>query len=291
MFGVPVAFDSDDPLANGGPEAVRAALPYLWPRAPRRLWDWNAGGVVDSAGVLPLDLGDVRYDRREDRAADVERRLTLAVGEITRHGGRPLILGGEHWLTYPVLAGLLGSGDRQVDVIHFDAHTDRPAAGSGGVGTLRNSNVMSFVEDLSGVRRLLQLGVREFDVLPPGHDEPPASKKAEVVACARLLGGESAESLFAPVEPGSSVYLSIDVDVLDPAVAPEVGWPVPGGLGLDRLLELIAYVGSAYDVVGADVVEVHGSAGRNNLAALAAARCVRRLVLGASEGHHYAFPN
>ncbi|MBO3745261.1 arginase family protein [Streptosporangiaceae bacterium NEAU-GS5] len=269
VFGVPISFDFEDATRGGmGPLLIRKSLPFLWDGFPRLLWDWTSDSLVETMTNLPLDLGDIPYDRRTDRAYEVEDRIVRWAADIAGNGGRPLVLGGEHWITFPVLQGLTKHVG-PVSVVHFDAHTDthRWIAPRGAEPRLRNNNVMTFVESLDGVERLLQIGVREYDV---AIDLETAGASAK---CAVIPPDAINDAIFDGLPEGSKVYVTIDADVLDPAFAPEVGWPVPGGITVRQLLAMIRQIRRRYDVVGLDLVEVMGIGDGVNRAALAMARC------------------
>lgn len=279
-FGVPVSFDYSDATRGAmGPELIRKSLPFLWDGFPRLLWDWSVGGAVETASNLPLDVGDIPYDRRLDRACDVEDRITDLVSDIARNGGRPLALGGEHWITYPVLRGL-AQQESPLSVVHFDAHSDTHSltVPRGRPPVLRNNNVMTFVASLPGVEKIIQIGLREYDpAVTLENLRPPA--KCEVLSADDIPAHPGDDwAVFSALPAGSRVYVTIDADVLDPAFAPEVGWPVPGGISLIQLTRLLRSLRSSCEIVGFDLVEVMGTEQGVNRAALAMARCAMVLV-------------
>ncbi|MDQ2873518.1 MAG: arginase family protein [Actinomycetota bacterium] len=281
VFGVPVSYDYPDGTRGGmGPLLIRKSLPFLWAGFPRLLWDWTSDRVVETATQLPLDLGDIPYDRRLDRACDVEERIASAASDIARLGGRPLVLGGEHWLTYPVLRGMT-EHIGPVYVVHFDAHSDthRSSIPRGRKPSLRNSNVMTFVESLDGIERILQIGLREYD-LAVEVNNLGASDKCIVISADEVTARlDKNDGVYSAVPEGARVYVTIDADVLDPAFAPEVGWPVPGGLTVMQLFRLLRELRQRNEIIGLDLVEVMGTEQGLNRAALAMARCALALVV------------
>lgn len=286
MLGVPVSYDCQQlETPSAGPAAMRGAVPYFSAhraaQSQRAFWDWTAQRQLDLAALAPLDVGDVRYDRRTDTAVAVEDRIRLAIQAICGAGGRPLVLGGEHWLTLPVIQGLT-TRHADVSVIHFDAHTDRYTTGRAGSVTVNNGNVMRFVAAEPGVRHLLQIGVRELDAtMPSGPSPAQASAVTRTISAKEAIAGPAAE-IFQSIPPGSPVYLTVDADVMDPAYAPEVGWPVMGGLSLRELTGLIEHAITSFRLVGADLVEVTAGSGRMNLAAMSMARCALQIICSAS---------
>ncbi|MFJ3310461.1 arginase family protein [Streptomyces sp. NPDC086549] len=283
LFGVPIAYDCPRVHSPaGGPAAIRGALGLFSSSggtAGRLLWDWNRGRGVNLPDVLPLDLGDVCHAPRTDTAELVEHKVRAAAREVLAAGGRPLVLGGEHWLSLPVIQAVAEHHQR-FSVIHFDAHTDRYAARKGNQAGLTNGNVMSHVESLDCVERLLQIGIREFDHTA-NEDEPPLTVgKTRVVSAAEVIAGAGVAEILKDIPRGSRVYISIDADVLDPTVAPEVAWPVMGGLSFREVDSVLHAVTEEFDVIGADLVEVTSGKETRNLAAMALAGCASALLLG-----------
>jgi agmatinase len=288
VLGVPVCYDHGDATRGAmGPALIRKSLPFLWPGFPRLLWDWTSGRAVESITSLPLDLGDIPYSRRFDRACDIEARITDAVAHIAGLGGRPLMLGGEHWITYPALRGLTEHVG-PVHVVHFDAHSDtyRGSVPPEPQPPLLNSTVMTFVGSLDGVIGVLQIGIREYDVAVDLSRLGPAAK-VTVIPAEAITSGPC--DVWSVIPEGAKVYVTIDADVLDPAYAPEVGWPVPGGLTVIQLVRLLLDLRRRAEIVGFDLVEVLGGERQEiNRAALAMARCCLALVLEEVDGPHGA---
>ncbi|WP_129308301.1 arginase family protein [Streptomyces sp. L2] len=283
LFGVPVAYDcprTHSPV--GGPDAIRASLRLFSSSsggdAGRSLWDWNRNRGFHLSDALPLDLGDICHNPRTDTADVVERKVRLAAREVLAAGGRPLVLGGEHWLSLPVLQAV-AQHHQSFSVIHFDAHTDRYATRKANQSGLTNGNVMSHVEALGPVQRLLQIGIREFDYAAGSDEAPSSTDKTRVVSAAQVIEGSGIEEIFGDIPRESPVYVSIDADVLDPVVAPEVAWPVMGGLTFREIDAALRFVTQEFEVIGADLVEVTSSEQSRNLAAMALAGCAGSLLL------------
>jgi agmatinase len=293
VLGVPVSYDCQQlETPSAGPAAMRGALPYFSAHraasgraasGQRTFWDWSAQRQLDLAALAPLDVGDLRYDRRTDTAVAVEDRIRLAVEAICGAGGRPLVLGGEHWLTLPVIQAL-STRNADISVIHFDAHTDRYTTDRAASVTVNNGNVMRFVAAERGVRHLLQIGVRELDAAMPSGPSPSQPSAITRTVSAREAIARPATEIFEGLPPDGPVYLTVDADVLDPAYAPEVGWPVMGGLSLRELMDLVEYAIASFRLIGADLVEVTGGTGRMNLAAMAMARCALLVICSAAAG-------
>jgi agmatinase len=176
-----------------------------------------------------------------------------------------LILGGDHSISYPVLRAFGGRAEPPT-VIHLDAHADLYDEFNGD----RFSHACPFArimeERLAG--RLVQVGIRTLNA----HQRSQAAKFG-----VEILGAErwrDAIPLLGRVR--GALYLSIDLDVLDPAFAPGVSHPEPGGLSVRDVLELLAAI--KVPVIGADIVEYNPQNDLRDLTARVAAKFVKELV-------------
>lgn len=209
-------------------------------------------------GDVNLPLGDVGEALRE-----IER---VATG-ILSDGKIPVLVGGEHLVTLAVLRAVF---QRYPDVVvlHFDAHADLRDEYLG--VKLSHATVMRRVVELLGPGRVFQFGVRSAD-------------RAEITFArdhTRLFLYEVHRPLAAvyPEITGKKVYITLDVDVVEPAYAPGVGTPEPGGIGPGELLKAV-YALRGLDVVGFDVVEINPLCDPGGLAPLLAAKVLREMVL------------
>jgi agmatinase len=193
----------------------------------------------------------------------------------------PLVLGGDHSITEPIL-GACAAVHGPVGLVHFDAHTDT-AAECFGVALSHGTPMYRLVE--SGhvdPARYVQIGLR-------GYWPPP-----EVFAW-QARRGITAVTMDDVVERGlgavvdeavallgsGPVYLTVDVDVLDPAFAPGTGTPEPGGMTTRELLSACRRVATELPLIGADVVEVSPTAfGTADITALVGARIAHEVLTG-----------
>lgn len=205
-----------------------------------------------------LDYGDVVYDKIRDTAADVHERVGFSVDQIIASGGVPLMIGGDHSVTYPAVLSALEHQPR-LKLIHFDAHTDRRDIAN--EGKLPVPDCGNFVEHLlrnvPGLE-IMTIGVRGWTKHPVHsagnyHQVPVRQLRRDVTAIRDFCGD-------------SAVYLSLDIDVLDPSVAPEVAFASPAGLMLNELQDLLDLALENSVLVGADFVEVCDWNDRRNLA-------------------------
>ena len=263
---------SDRPGTRFGPRAIRAAT--FGPGA-------HLEAKIDAFKVLRVvDFGDapvVPADPRRTHAA-IER----TVGEVVAAGALPIVLGGDHSITEPNVRACRAAHDAPIGLVHFDTHTDT-AADVFGVELSHGTPMFRLVE--AGVvapERYVQIGLRGYW---PGAREFAWQEERGIRAFfmhdVRELGiREVVDRALAGLGAGP-VFLSVDVDVLDPAYAPGTGTPEPGGMTPADLLWACRAVAEHVDLVGADVVEVAPTAiGTADVTALVADRVVREILTG-----------
>lgn len=241
------------PGARFGPAAVRDAAegaryavdPVA--HAPVGFYDHGTGRPL-LEGITLADAGDVFVSAGEDPVA-LYSRVTDVVADLVQAGTLPLIVGGDHSLTAPVIAGLAPG---PLQIFHLDAHTDLGALERDDATRLHHGNVFSVVlEERQGLERLVQVGLR-------GITDRVSAVDVERV---RSLGvdqwrADGMDAMLSALDPNLPTYVSIDIDVLDPAFAPSTGTPVPGGLTPWELKAILRAVGGHVPVVAADLMEV-----------------------------------
>ena len=257
LLGVPWdASSSHQPGAAEAPPRIRAALASASGNAFN-----ERGDDTDSPDVL-TDAGDLTLP--ED-AALARARIEEAAGAILDGGNRPLVLGGDHSITYPVLRAFRRLGEPPI-VLHFDAHGDLYDEFEGD----RYSHACPFARVMEERRasRLVQIGVR---TLTP-HQREQAKRFSVEIFEARAWRDAIpvVERLRGPV------YVSLDIDVLEPMLAPGISHPEPGGLLVRDVLDVLAALHTR--VVGADVVEFNPRNDLRGLTAFVAAKFVKELI-------------
>ena len=272
ILGAPVDdLVSDRAGARFGPRAIRAASCPPGPHLEARI-DWSQVlRVVDFA-----DAPVVPADPARSQAA-IER----LVAQVARAGALPVVLGGDHSIAEPDIRGV-ASVHGPVGLVHFDAHTDTGEEVFG-VEVSHGTPMYRLVRDGHvDPRRYVQIGLRGYW---PGEREL-AWQAARGIASffmhdVRELGiREVVAETVAAVGEGP-VFLSVDVDVLDPACAPGTGTPEPGGMTSADLLWAVRTVAERLQLVGMEVAEVIPTAvGSADLTALVAERTVREALTG-----------
>ncbi|PMO70108.1 agmatinase [Vibrio breoganii] len=262
VFGVPLDLaTSGRPGARMGPDAIRRASVNLAWEGKKFPWDFN---VFDRAKVI--DAGDLVFDSGD--AEGFTARLEAATDEILKSGKTMLALGGDHFITLPILRAY-AKHYGEMALIHFDAHTDTYAHGSAydhGTMFYHAPN-----EGLISAEHSVQIGIRtEYEQQDHGF----------TVINAMQANDQSADEIVAKIRKvigDKPVYVTFDIDCLDPAFAPGTGTPVCGGLNSDKVLKILRGL-AGVNIVGMDVVEVSPAYDHADLTALAGATVALELM-------------
>jgi agmatinase len=262
---------SDRPGARLAPRAIRGAGSPPGQHLEAKVDAFAELRIVDfgDAPVIPADA--------ETSHAAIE----ATVGAVLAAGALPVVLGGDHSITEPAVRACAGRHG-PVGVVHFDTHTD---TGTQVFGVERSHG--TFIRRLVDggqidSRRYAQIGLRGYW---PGEEEFAWQAERGITSLfmhdVRDLGiREVVRRAIAAVGPGPT-YLTVDVDVLDPAFVPGTGTPEPGGMTAVDLLLAVRTVAAELELVGADVVEViPSSVGTDDYSALVADRIVREALTG-----------
>jgi len=245
---------SHRPGARFGPQAIRLTdyLPHDGSRPHLAL------GVDPLVELGVVDVGDIEMPSGETEKSLT--RLEDAVAAVAATGAIPVILGGDHTVALPDVTGVARHvGWGRVSVIHFDAHAD---TGDTQFGSLvGHGTPMRRLIESGAARgdRFLQIGLRGYWPEPPtlawmAEQGMRSFEMSEVVA--RGLDACLDEAMAIALDDCDGVFLSVDVDVVDPGSAPGTGTPEPGGLTSRQLLDAVRRVAMEIPLAGIDVVEV-----------------------------------
>ncbi|MFP3915804.1 MAG: agmatinase [Actinomycetota bacterium] len=272
------------PGARFGPAAIRnadyGAMDGYRPHLPTGIDPLGALGVVD--------IGDVYVVPGEMERSI--RRIADAVESVARAGKVPIVLGGDHTVTWPNAWGVARvHGFGKVALIHFDAHAD--------TGYLQNGSLYGHGTPMrrlieSGAipgHRFVQIGLRGYwpepDVVEWMRLQKMRSYRMDQIQEMGLeaVTDQAVEEATAGAVEG--VFISVDIDVLDPGFAPGTGTPEPGGLTSRQLLDTLRRLARELPVLGADVVEVSPPYdSRGEQTAYVANRVVLEILNGMTEG-------
>lgn len=224
---------------------------------------WSESQIDMRAPGVVRDAGDIAAEGASEDPEGVRARIETAVATAIEGGAHPLCLGGDHSVTYPVLRAVRRHFPR-LALLHFDAHSDLYETFDG--DPYSHACPFARIMEERLVDRLVQVGIRTMNP----HQRAQADRfGVEVVT----MGDWDAAEIFAFDTP---VYLSIDLDVLDPAFAPGVSHREPGGLSVRELLRAIQRTRG--EVVGGDVVEFNPTQDPAGVTAWVAAKIVRELA-------------
>jgi agmatinase len=263
-----------------GPRAMRESTDRII-RSPER-YDFDLGGpLYDGRTIRVLDYGDVR-------AAPGDPRLHLRLAEqavrgVLEIGALPIILGGDHGISTPVLRAYEGRGP--ITLIQIDQHIDWRDEVNGVHDGL--SSPMRRASEMAHIDRIFQIGLRGT-----------GSARQEEVDAANAYGAElittyevherGIDSILARIPDRGSYYLTVDMDGMDPSVAPAVAALCPGGVTFPQARQLIRGLVQKGRVVGMDVVEITPATDVNRLTCITAGRLIVNLIGAAVRAGYFS---
>lgn len=262
------------PGARFGPNAIRDARGYSYvgwgepqPKPAGGYFDIDAGRTL-LAGVTMADCGDVLV-----APSNIELgfdRLTRVVGRILTAGAFPVIVGGDHAITFPAVRAFAGFDT--IDIVHFDAHMDYSHDYQGVLYT--HGSPIRRCAELPFVREISSIGIRVAQKKP--YEE--AMQRGVHLLTADQFRDLGPRRAMEQVPASDAIYLTLDIDVLDPTQAPGTGTPEPGGLTYLELREALRQLPSRGRIVGVDLVEVAPNYDWAETTTRAAARLLRDLL-------------
>ncbi|SNR54530.1 agmatinase family protein [Halorubrum vacuolatum] len=250
---------SNRPGARYGPEAIRRASgwwAYLsdYKGGLTNMW---TGKQVNFDDLTVADCGDVPvFPMDEELTAESIRAHVATVAERTF----PVILGGDHYCTFPAVNGFAeGAGHDRVGFVQIDAHTDTVSE-SPVFGTDFHGSSTALIADSPHTEfaDVSQVGIR-------GYESPDFFEFADETGLnlytmrevdERGIEAVVADAVAAAAADTDAVYVSFDIDGIDPSVAPGTGTPVPGGLTARQALQTMEVLGASEDVGAVDLMEV-----------------------------------
>jgi arginase len=254
LIGLPT--DSHSSFLRGpaqAPELIRQALASDHANLATELGsEIGIDFTIEDRGDLPLleddrDFGHIR----------------AAAASAARGGNVPIFLGGDHMVSNPIVAGL-AQVHGPVNILHFDAHPDIYDDFAG--DPLSHASPFARIMERGDAARLVQVGIRTLNAHCRGQVERFGVEMIEM----RHFHAEDVPILPAPL------YVSIDLDALDPAFAPGVSHHEPGGLSVRELLSVLQRIDGP--IIGADVVEYNPTRDINGMTAVVAAKFVKELA-------------
>ncbi len=259
LFGAP--FDGTSTFRPGsrfGPNKIRIdsyGLETYSPYLNKDLLDYR----IHDAGDIDLIFGNTSV------ALDTIKSFTE---RVLANNKRPLMIGGEHLVTLPALRAVYEK-HRDIVLLHFDAHTDLREDYMG--ESLSHSTVIRKAWEFLGDNRIFQFGIRS------GLKEEFIWAEREGHTFINKFGYDKLESVVSKVKD-KPVYVTIDLDILDPSVFPGTGTPEPGGIDFNDMLKILKTI-STLNILGADVVELAPDYDPTGVSTAVASKVIRELML------------
>jgi arginase len=253
ILGVP--FDANSSWlrgAAGAPPIIRVALHSISSNL------WTETGVDLGPRGAYSDAGDLNFTFDEPFTA-IENKI----GELLDKGLRPVCLGGDHSITLPIVRAF-GQRIPGLTILHFDAHPDLYDELEG--NRLSHACPFARIMEEGAAKRLIQIGIRTMT----GHQREQAQRFGVEVVEMRHLPALDRMKVDGPV------YISLDMDALDPAFAPGISHREPGGMSVrEAIAHLHAITGK---IAGADIVEFNPAQDNTQITATVAAKLLKEIL-------------
>jgi len=258
LLGIPLDVNSSYLRgAAGAPAKIREAMDC---DASNK---WTELGVDLGAAGAFADAGNLQLRNSQESVADDFVEIERVVGELLEKNELPVSLGGDHSVTYPILKAFARRYP-ELTIVHFDAHPDLYDEFEGS----RISHACPFARIMEQrlAKRLVQVGIRTM----VGHQREQAARFGVEVVEMRALPAYDRLQIHGPV------YISFDMDVLDPAFAPGISHREPGGMTVrEAIAHLHAIKGT---IAGADIVEYNPAQDISGMTATVAAKILKEIL-------------
>jgi agmatinase len=266
VLGVP--FDQGAGFRSGtrwGPRAIRdmsvrfssvaaEGRPGFWDLRTRR-----TKGICSLADCGDVDIVPLLWEQNFDL-------ITESTRAIRDHKALPFIMGGDHSITFPVLRAYEGSAP--ITVVQFDAHIDYRDEAMG--VRYGHGNVLRRVRELPWVKKVVAIGIRSLRTRQ--EDLEASERDGNLVIPAWDVHEHGAKHFAAALPQGEDVYITFDIDGMDPAIAPGTGTPEVGGLTFEQARYFLDVICQRNRTVGFDMVEMNPSLDPSQITALLSAQ-------------------
>lgn len=255
FLGVP--YDASSSFRRGPARAPERIRKELWSPAGN---SWTETLLDISDPSVLVDGGDITID-----ASDPRRSISDEVQRVITTGVRPILLGGDHSVTYPIVRAVSRTS-APLTIIHVDAHTDLYDEFEGD----RFSHACPFARIMEAglATRLVQIGIRTLT----RHQREQAERFGVEIIDMRAWS----RGVRPDISKDETIYLSIDLDGLDPAFAPGVSHPEPGGLTVREVLSLIQSLEAP--MTAADIVECNPDVDPSGITSQVAAKFLKEIA-------------
>lgn len=272
VLGIPSAtpYAATGAHSATAPAAVRRVMARYADALDR--YDFDLGGLlIPDGGRRAVDCGDLRFDPSDfpsNRA-----RITHAVRTCLDRRAVPIVIGGDDSVAIPVLAAY--AGERQFTIVQIDAHIDwRHELGGETMGL---SSTMRRASEMTHVGRIVQVGQRATGSARPQDVADARAYGVEFVSAAEIHR-DGPRRVFDAVPKDGPVFVHVDIDVLDPSIAPGVSSCSPGGLMFHQVLEILHGIAAIAPIVGCAAVELVPDLDDRDLTALTTGRLIANAI-------------
>ena len=255
---------------SNAPTALRNASSRIVRSLER--YDFDLGGPLYAGRTIrAVDCGDIRSDLGDPAAHS--RRTEQAVRAILAAGALPIVLGGDHGVPIPVLRAFEGRGP--ITLVQIDQHIDWRDEVNGVREGL--SSPIRRASEMAHIGQIFQIGLRATGSARQEEVDAALAYGAHLIP-AWELHEIGMDAVLALIPDGGSYYLTVDLDGMDPSIAPAVAAPCPGGVTFDQARRLIHGLVRKGRVVGMDVVEITPRDDVNQITCITAGRLIVNLI-------------
>ncbi|MHA1267532.1 MAG: agmatinase [Candidatus Helarchaeota archaeon] len=276
LIGIPSEITNTSPRSGTkeGPHAIRKAFNYF---------SLLTEQGFDVFKKKIFDIGDIQVypSLLEETIASIEEIISLVLNVHPSSPPIPIILGGDHFITYPIIRSILQVITEPIGIIVFDAHVDSYDKWLY-KERFMHCTVFHRILELSTItsNSILFIGTRDVD-----YEEAEFLKQNAVSPLyAHSLSSEDLKPELTKAfqkfkdQKITKVYISLDIDVLDPSTAPGTGYPIPGGLTYRQLWHALQLIPTFFKVIGLDVVEVCPPFDSSEITSITAARLITEFI-------------
>lgn len=269
FIGAPCAtpYGSVGAYARNGPASLRQAIASLTANIDRHNFD--LGGPTFPAGTKrAVDCGDLPWSETDFESN--RKTIRAAVSKIVGRGVVPLVIGGDDSVPIPMIDALADTGDVYT-ILQIDAHIDWRESHMG--ETLGLSSTMRRASEMDHVEKIVQVGARGIGSAHSSDFDDALAWGAKVFTGSDMHRHGPGPALD-QIEPGANVILCIDIDSLDPSIAPNTIGRAPGGLSYYQVLDLIMGVATRGRIAAVDFAEILPEADIDGIGGLTVSRLV-----------------
>ena len=269
FLGAPAAtpYGAVGAYAKGGPASLRKASAALSANLGR--FNFDLGGPTFPEGTRPaVDCGDLDWSETDfaaNRAA-----IREAVARIVAAGTVPIVIGGDDSVPIPMIEALGATGERYT-ILQIDAHIDWRDSHMGERFGL--SSTMRRASEMAHVERIVQVGARGIGSAAPEDVQAALDWGARLFPM-REVARQGLGPVLEAIPEGANVILCIDIDAMDPGLAPNTIGRAPGGLSYGQMLDLVEGAAARGRIAAVDVVEIMPEADIGGIGAMTVSRLV-----------------